>query len=137
MQVPANRLHLVSVDTQGVARLKLRPRFEIDGDLGVVRIDAAPRYDAPPTVEDLFRAAARNHELESAYDAERRAQRTTRRDTDRERRERVAQAFHRRSGTAGGRASSPIAHAVLPRQRPRSTPLRRRDGPGGREGCAT
>ena len=32
LQVPANRLHLVSVDKQGVARLKLRPRFEIDGE---------------------------------------------------------------------------------------------------------
>ena len=30
LQVPANRLHLVSVDKQGVARLKLRPRFEMD-----------------------------------------------------------------------------------------------------------
>jgi hypothetical protein len=27
LHVPANRLHLVSVDKQGVARLKLRPRF--------------------------------------------------------------------------------------------------------------
>ena len=34
LQVPANRLHLVSVDKQGVARLKLRPRFEMDGDRG-------------------------------------------------------------------------------------------------------
>src|SRR5574339_62312 len=50
LQVPANRLHLVSVDKQGVARLKLRPRFEIDGERGVVRIDAAPVYDQPPTI---------------------------------------------------------------------------------------
>ena len=42
LQVPANRLHLVSVDKQGVARLKLRPRFERDGERGLVRIDAAP-----------------------------------------------------------------------------------------------
>src|SRR3954464_819252 len=27
LQVPANRLHLVSVDAHGVARLKLRPQF--------------------------------------------------------------------------------------------------------------
>lgn len=42
LHVPANRLHLVSVDKQGVARLKLRPRFERDGERGIVRIDAAP-----------------------------------------------------------------------------------------------
>src|SRR5678816_3406404 len=60
LQVPANRLHLVSVDRQGVARLKLRPRFEMDA-AGIVRIDTAPMYDAPPTVEELYRAAAKNH----------------------------------------------------------------------------
>src|SRR5438128_10405306 len=49
LQVPASRLHLVSVDKQGVARLKLRPRFEMDGDQHVVRIDAAPVHDAPPS----------------------------------------------------------------------------------------
>jgi hypothetical protein len=104
LQVPVNRLHLVSVDAQGTARLKLRPRFEVDGDLQVVRIDASPTYDAPPSVDDLYRAAARNHELERAYDAERTAQRTKRRDTDRERRERVAQAF------LGDPAQRAIAH---------------------------
>ena len=72
LQVPSNRLHLVSVDRQGVARLKLRPRFERDAN-GIVRIDTAPTYDAPPTVEELYRAAAQNHELEAAYDAQRTA----------------------------------------------------------------
>lgn len=93
LQVPANRLHLVSVDKQGAARLKLRPRFERDDDRGIVRIDAAPTYDAPPTIEELYRAAAKNHELESAYYAERTAERAKRRDTDQERREIVAEAF--------------------------------------------
>jgi cation transport regulator ChaC len=93
LQVPANRLHLVSVDKQGVARLKLRPRFEMDGDRGIVRIDAAPLYDAPPTIEELYRAAAKNHELESAYYAERVAQRSKRSDTDRALRESVAEGF--------------------------------------------
>jgi molecular chaperone DnaJ len=32
VQVPVNRLHLVSVSGKGVARLKLRPRFERDGE---------------------------------------------------------------------------------------------------------
>src|SRR5918994_5266067 len=62
LQVPANRLHLVSVDKQGVARLKLRPRFEMD-TTGIVRIDTAPVYDVPPTIDELYRAAAKNHEL--------------------------------------------------------------------------
>ena len=93
LQVPASRLHLISVDKQGVARLKLRPRFEMDGDRGIVRVDAAPLYDSPPTIDDLYRAAARNHELETAYYAERTAERTKRRDSGRELRETVAEAF--------------------------------------------
>ena len=93
LQVPANRLHLVSVDKQGVARLKLRPRFERDSERGVVRIDASPIYDAPPTVDELYRAAAMNHELESAYYAERVAERSKRSDADRARRESVAEAL--------------------------------------------
>ena len=58
LEVPENRLHLVSVDRQGVARLKLRPRYEMNGG-AIVRNDTAPVYDAPPNVEDLYRAAAR------------------------------------------------------------------------------
>src|SRR3954468_3335362 len=85
LQVPANRLHLVSVDAHGVARLKLRPRYQLDGDAGVVRIDAAPTYDAPPDVEELFREAARNHQLERAYEGERQATRAKRRDADQDR----------------------------------------------------
>ena len=76
-----------------MARLKLKPRFESDEERGLVRIDAAPLYDAPPTVDDLYRAAAKNHELETAYYAERVAQRTRRSDDDRARRETVAEAF--------------------------------------------
>lgn len=93
LQVPASRLHLVSVDRQGIARLKLHPRFDRDGERGIVRLDSAPLYDAPPTVEDLYRAAARNHELESAYSAERSAERMKRRESDRETRENVAASF--------------------------------------------
>ena len=93
IQVPPNRLHLVSVDAQGVARLKLRPRFEMDVNQHVVRADAHPTYDAPPTLEDLFRDAARNHELERVYQAERTVTRAKKRDTERERRAAIAQAF--------------------------------------------
>lgn len=93
VHVPASRLHLVSVDRNGVARLKLRPRYEVDGQQQVTRIDAVPIFDVPPSLEDLFRTAARNHELERALVANRTAERTKRRETDREFRERIAQAF--------------------------------------------
>jgi len=92
LQVPLNRLHLVSVDRQGVARLKLRPRFEME-QAGLVRHDTAPMYDAPPTVDDLYRAAAKNHELEAAYHAQRTAARATRTEDDRARRQTLAEAF--------------------------------------------
>src|SRR5215470_2755886 len=79
IQVPASRLHLVSVDRQGLARLKLRPRFEVDHDERVIRIDTAPVYDVPPSIEDLYRAAARNHELERTFHAQRTVAQTKRR----------------------------------------------------------
>ena len=93
LHVPANRLHLVSVDPDGTARLKLRPRYQIDGEQRVVRIDAAPTYDAPPDIEELFREAARNHQLERAYLIERRTATLKRRETERERRAQIAQGF--------------------------------------------
>jgi hypothetical protein len=92
LQVPANRLHLVSVDRQGVARLKLRPRFEMDG-AGIVRVDSLPMFDAPPTIDELYRAAAKNHELEAAYHAQRTALRAKRTDDERARRQSLAEAF--------------------------------------------
>jgi hypothetical protein len=93
LQVPANRLHLVSVDANGVARLKLRPRYHLDGENGIARIDAAPTYDAPPDVEELFREAARNHQLERAYTSERQAAKIKRREADQERRAEIAKMF--------------------------------------------
>lgn len=93
IQVPANRLHIVSVDANGAARLKLRPRYHLDGDNRVVRVDSVPTYDAPPEVEELFREAAKNHQLERAYEAERNASRLKRREADQERRAAVARAF--------------------------------------------
>ena len=93
VQVPANRLHLVTVDLEGVARLKLRPRYELDGEQRVRRIDEIPTYDAPPTIDDLFRDAARNHQLERTYESERRALKQRRRDAEGERRQHLAEAF--------------------------------------------
>jgi hypothetical protein len=93
LNVPAGRLHLVSVDRQGVARLRLRPRFELDGEQRVIRLDSSPAFDAPPNPEELLRLAARNHELEQAFHAARTAASLTRQEAHRELRERVAQAF--------------------------------------------
>jgi hypothetical protein len=93
VQVSANRMHLVSVDVQGVARLKLRPRYDIDASQRVVRLDDAPTYEVPPTVDELFREAARNHERERVYQAERTVTRAKKREADHERRLQVAQAF--------------------------------------------
>ena len=93
LEVPASRLHLVSVDRQGVARLRLRPRFEVDASQRVTRLDSSPAFDAPPSVDELLRLAARNHELEQTYHSARTAAALTRQDTQRELRERVAQAF--------------------------------------------
>src|SRR3979409_959697 len=93
LQVPANRLHLVSVDAHGVARLKLRPRYPLDRDNGIVRIDTAPTYDTSPDVEELFREAARNHQLEGAYRAERHTAKIKRREADQDRRANIAKAF--------------------------------------------
>lgn len=93
LNVPINRLHLVSVDAAGTARLKLRPRYERDGEQRVVRLDSAPTYDVPPSIEDLFTHASRNYELERAYQAERTAVAAHRADSERELRARTAQAF--------------------------------------------
>jgi hypothetical protein len=93
VEVPTNRLHLVNVDANGIARLKLRPRYQLDDELRVVRIDALPEYDAPPNLEDLFRDAARNHQLERTYESEHRSARMKRREADGERRAQRAQAF--------------------------------------------
>jgi hypothetical protein len=93
LQIPSSRLHLVTVDAHGVARLKLRPRFDVNSEQRIVRIDALPVYDKPPEVDDLFRAAAKNHELERAYEAERTATKAQRRDSQREQRRVLAQSF--------------------------------------------
>jgi hypothetical protein len=93
IHVPANRLHLVNVDADGRARLKLRPRFELNAEQRVVRIDAFPKFDTPPTIEDLFREAGRNHQLEIAFHADHGASRDAHRDAERQRREQIADAF--------------------------------------------
>ena len=70
VDVPANRLHLVVVDPDGKARLKLRPRYDVRPDGRIVQISTAPVYDRAPTIDELFLAAAKNHELERAFAAQ-------------------------------------------------------------------
>lgn len=93
VSVPANRLHLVAVNARGEARLRLSPRFEIDEGQRIRRLEEPPSYDAPPTIDQLFKDAARNHELERACQAERTTWRAKRRDAEREWRNEVATAF--------------------------------------------
>ncbi|MEQ1907561.1 MAG: hypothetical protein ABMA15_02000 [Vicinamibacterales bacterium] len=93
LAVPVTRLHLVHVDGSGVARLKLRPQFKLNAEQRILRIKLAPVYDQPPTLDDLFLEAARNHELERTYHAQRTTSQTTRRDTFDEWRNQVALDF--------------------------------------------
>src|SRR2546428_3577920 len=68
--VPSHRLHLVAVDPDGIPRLKLLPRYELR-QARVVRIDALPVFDHPLTPDELLLVAAKNHELEQAWYAQR------------------------------------------------------------------
>src|SRR6266508_1935640 len=45
LQVPTNRMHLVRVDYEGVARLKLSPRYFLNSNQQVVRSDNPPIFD--------------------------------------------------------------------------------------------
>jgi hypothetical protein len=93
--IAASRMHLVRVDEGGAAWLKLRPRFERQSDQRVLRIDEAPVYDVPPSVETLLQDAARNHELEAAYHAQGVAYQSARQDVTRSWRNQVAESFLR------------------------------------------
>src|SRR3984893_13281823 len=64
VQVPANRLHLVNVSARGIARLKLRPRFALDGQERIVCHDTPPRFKARRRAAEGLEREDRNHELE-------------------------------------------------------------------------
>ena len=93
VSVPLTRLHLVHVDANGVARLKLRPQFRMSADHRVIKVKLAPVYDHPPTIDELFQDSARNHELERAYHAQRTTAQAARRETLDEWRNQVALEF--------------------------------------------
>ena len=94
LDVPVTRLHLVHVDPNGAARLKLKPRFETRAESQrVVRIEESPQYDAPPSPDALLQDAARIHQLEATYQAQGVSQRSTRLETSRTWRDEVAVSF--------------------------------------------
>jgi hypothetical protein len=67
VHVPTERLHLVSVDVDGAARLK--PRLGTRSIVNSVLCELTPAstYDASPEIEELFRKAPPGHQLERAY----------------------------------------------------------------------
>ena len=119
-RMPASRMHLVHVDHGGTAFLKLRPRFEMRPDQRVVRIDAAPVYDAPPSIETLLQDAARNHELEAAYRAQGVAYQSARQDVTQSWRTQVAESFLRDTTQRALVHPSPtVRHCVIATERGR------------------
>jgi hypothetical protein len=120
LQIPVTRMHLVHVDDGGTAWLKLRPRFQMRPDQRVVRLDEAPVYDAPPSIEALLQDAARNHELEAAYHAQGVAHRSTRLDVTRSWRHQVAESFLRDTSQRALTHRSPtMRRCVIPTERGR------------------
>src|SRR5262249_2543006 len=93
VEIPTNRFHLVSVDADGAARLKLRPRYFLNDSQEVVRNDGPPIFDSVPAVEDLLKEAARNHQLERAYRAERAERQRKRREGGFDAHQKMAEEF--------------------------------------------
>src|SRR5579872_5827392 len=91
--VPTNRMHLVAVDAEGNARLKLQPRYVLNADQQVVLNDDPPIFDALPSVDDLLKEAARNHQLENAYNVERAERKRQQQDRWFELHQHIAEAF--------------------------------------------
>jgi len=119
-RIPTSRMHLVHVDRGGTAFLKLRPRFETRPDQRVVRIDASPVYDAPPSIETLLQDAARNHELEAAYHAQGVAYQSARQDVTQSWRTQVAESFLRDTTQRALVHPSPtVRRCVIPTERGR------------------
>jgi hypothetical protein len=65
----------------------------LNADQDVIRHDAPPTYDAPPSLDELLKEAARNHQLERAYQAERAEARHKQRDSSFEAHQRLAERF--------------------------------------------
>ena len=91
--VPVSRMHLVSVDAEGQARVRLQPRFFLNNEQELVRNDEPPIFDTVPSVDELLREAARNHQLESVYKSAAAEEKRQRQDKGLELRQRLAQEF--------------------------------------------
>jgi hypothetical protein len=93
MQVPTNRMHLVGVDDDGAARLKLSPRYVLNSNQQVLRSDRPPIFDTVPTIDDLLKEAGRNHQLERAWRIEQAEHKQKQQDTKFEVHQQIAQEF--------------------------------------------
>jgi len=93
LTLPATRLHLVRVEPNGVARLKLRPQFRLDDAHRIVRLEQRPVYDHPPTIDELLQDAARNHQLERGFYGQKTTNLATKRESSRTWLEEVAHEF--------------------------------------------
>lgn len=93
VQVPTNRFHLVSVDPEGHAQLRLFPRYYLNEQQEVIRDSEPPIFDTVPSVDDLLKEAARNHQLERAYRVERADHRRKQRESQFDAHQRLAERF--------------------------------------------
>ncbi|MGH9159876.1 MAG: hypothetical protein ACRD2X_07805 [Vicinamibacteraceae bacterium] len=93
VQVPTNRFHLVSVDAEGHAQLRLFPRYYLNEQQEVIRDSEPPIFDTVPSVDDLLKEAARNHQLERAYRVERADHRRKQRESQFDAHQRLAERF--------------------------------------------
>lgn len=93
LRLPATRLHLVQVEPDGTARLKMRPQYRLNAEQRLVRVDLPPIYDHPPTVDELLQDAARNHELERGFYAQHSSRRISRREATQQWLDEVAREF--------------------------------------------
>lgn len=91
--LPATRLHLVQVELDGTARLKMRPQYRLNAEQRIVRLDLPPIYDHPPTSDDLLQDAARNHELERGFYAQHSTRRISRREATQQWLDEIAREF--------------------------------------------
>lgn len=134
LALPTTRLHLVQVDGDGTARLRLRPQFHARPDQRIGRVDESPEYDAPPSPERLLQDAARNHQLEAAYRAQGTALRATREEASRTWRDALAVAFLADPERRALPHPSPTARrCVVPTERGRLTFDASRDRGAARE----
>ena len=126
--VPTNRFHLVSVDGDGVARLKLQPRHFLDDDQNVVRNDAPPTYDAPRRSRSSLRMLRGTINSNARITSNRRRKVEAARRAVRDPAE-DGRGVPRRSVDASPRAPEADAEEVLPAARPPTGALRREGRP--------